>query len=314
MSKSIPSMKFPRRLPPCQPVSAQPISAQAISAQPTSAGPRSRSLHGARGFTLVELLVVISIIGLLAAIVTTAVMEAIAIANRTVIAAEMNSIGMALEQVKIDFGSYPPSPFLPPGATTNEVFENYFQRKFTYYDMSKIATDMNTAIQQVDSEYDYDSSSRFRADLALVFWLVGFSGDPENPLLNHGERMLGQESSTPYYEFDRERLQNGTFAAKGTAQHDKRTFYYIDSRNYAIYGGQNTVDGKDFLPYHRVLGAPTENDFYKPDSYQIVYPGKDGTLGTGGGIAVDDVPYDGFDKDNMTSFSGNQTMFDFSDK
>lgn len=66
-----------------------------------------RSAARRRGFTLVELMVVIAIIGLLAAVVTVNVMNQMGEARRTKAAADMESISNALKLFKVNMGYYP---------------------------------------------------------------------------------------------------------------------------------------------------------------------------------------------------------------
>ena len=61
-----------------------------------------------RGFTLVELLAVIMIIAMLAALVTPAVMRALASARNAAIKAEIDMLHMAIMNYKNEYGSFPP--------------------------------------------------------------------------------------------------------------------------------------------------------------------------------------------------------------
>ena len=63
----------------------------------------------AAGFTLVEMLVVIVIIGILASLTTVAVTAALDRAHETSIQTELNQIAAAFERYKNDYGSYPPN-------------------------------------------------------------------------------------------------------------------------------------------------------------------------------------------------------------
>ena len=59
------------------------------------------------GFTLVELMVVVAIIGLLATVVTVSVISQKEGADRTRVSADMKSIGNALDLFKLNMGYYP---------------------------------------------------------------------------------------------------------------------------------------------------------------------------------------------------------------
>src|SRR5262245_1167429 len=62
-----------------------------------------------RGFTLVEMLVVITIIGILASLAGVATFKALEAAKKANIKAEMTNLASAMEQFKMQYGDYPPS-------------------------------------------------------------------------------------------------------------------------------------------------------------------------------------------------------------
>ena len=70
---------------------------------------RVRPQHGggARGFTLLELLVVMVIIGLLAGIVAPQYFSQLGKSNTKVAKAQIESFGQALDQYRLDVGQYP---------------------------------------------------------------------------------------------------------------------------------------------------------------------------------------------------------------
>ena len=74
------------------------------------AGSRAREPRArARGFTLLELLVVMVIIGLLAGIVAPQYFAQIGKSNAKVARAQIESFGQALDQYRLDVGQYPTS-------------------------------------------------------------------------------------------------------------------------------------------------------------------------------------------------------------
>jgi general secretion pathway protein G len=70
-------------------------------------GMRSRSVVGARGFTLMELLVVLVILGLLASLVGPAVLNQLGGAKSKTALLQIKDLEQALEMYKLDVGRYP---------------------------------------------------------------------------------------------------------------------------------------------------------------------------------------------------------------
>src|SRR5262249_4136471 len=68
-----------------------------------------------RGFTLIELLVVIGIIAALAALLLPMILKTMKQGSRTRTQADLNSVAIALEAYKADFGDYPRLPVYTSG-------------------------------------------------------------------------------------------------------------------------------------------------------------------------------------------------------
>ena len=154
-----------------------------------------------RAFTLVELLVVIVIIGILAAIITVAVAGAWQAMQRGVIATQMSQIGMALDRYRAEFGEYPPDMF------DDEALVNHVRRRWPRLNWQALrsatpaATSDAQAIRIVISEAYGNNTAGNKTNFlmgnpfaplgALPLWLggfpnadgklSGFNADPENP-------------------------------------------------------------------------------------------------------------------------------------
>lgn len=76
---------------------------------PASIGPRHRFAASASGFTLLELLVVIVVIGLLAGLVAPRYFDTVGKSKAKVARAQIDSLEKALDQYRLEVGSYPPA-------------------------------------------------------------------------------------------------------------------------------------------------------------------------------------------------------------
>jgi general secretion pathway protein G len=77
--------------------------------RPVKLSARAAGLPRAAGFTLIELLVVVVIIGLLASLVAPRYFGQVGKSNVNVARAQIDSLGKALDQYRLDVGSYPTS-------------------------------------------------------------------------------------------------------------------------------------------------------------------------------------------------------------
>jgi prepilin-type N-terminal cleavage/methylation domain-containing protein len=269
-----------------------------------------------RGFTLVEVLVVTVIIGILLALVSTAVFPALQSAKEFAITSEASQMSMAMEALKAEYGTGNP----PADLSSNDLY-NYVVRTFPRF--TKDPTD-NSALTAANLQTYLSglgvNTTQFDPGNALVFWLVGFSDNPAAPFQGHAARMDGSDMSSPFYDFDTDRL------GKDTTNSQVRYFPKLSGDDYAnappqrafLYFDKKAYDTpySSFSAYQKYSTEPP--NYYNPKDAQIINAGLDGQLGVGGapkdGAGADaDIPFSGADADNLTNFSGG-TMGDYTDQ
>ncbi len=130
-----------------------------------AAGPTAR-----RGFTLVEMLVVITIIGILASLGTVAVFEALKAAKRARIKVEITNLNSAIESYKLKFGDYPPSYINVADSDSAALLTRHLAKAFPRCNPT---TELNAAFTGLNG---------LTPAQALVFWLTSISKDPARPL------------------------------------------------------------------------------------------------------------------------------------
>ncbi|MBX3424973.1 MAG: prepilin-type N-terminal cleavage/methylation domain-containing protein [Pirellulales bacterium] len=211
--------------------------------------PRSTVAEGRRGFTLTELLVVISIIAILASLGTYAAVNGLKAAKRGRITMELNQLSQSVEDFKNKYGAYPPNGMNDGSRNSKNQYVNQivasdfarmFKKAFPRHreDPELIAglagASGNAAPQALEGGMS--------AGEAVYFWLGGFSEDPEYPISGLGGPSFriadaaGEvlENRTPLYPFELSRLgprrDNGRF-------NDERGF-----GRYIVYDDPRTGD------------------------------------------------------------------------
>lgn len=191
-----------------------------------------------QGFTLVEMLVVIAIIGVIAGLVTVAASRALTYAKKMVIVTDFTQLDMALKAYKDKYGEYPPDGTdyqtnYDPNTGIPNTFKRHFSRVFdkaNLYDELhllaqnyKLKCDPANGVGEVQSFF-----KNLGPDTSLAFWLggmqeddysqvatknpksrfVGFSTNKIHPLSDNGSSRLPL-----WYEFDTTRITDPTGAA-----------------------------------------------------------------------------------------------------
>ncbi len=145
----------------------------------------ARTSRNTRGFTLVELLIVITIIGVLAALAAGGAMYVQGKAREAMTKTQVGQMEMALEQYKNEYGEYPPL-LSDQKAVERHAASRWKRASVTYADILAAAG------------LPAESTAHQRIAATLTFWLgghrdttgtyTGFSADVANPLKIGGQR------------------------------------------------------------------------------------------------------------------------------
>ena len=272
----------------------------------------NQNCHSRRsgGFTLVEILVAITVLAILAAMLTPVVGSALRRANEFAIESEMTQLDLAIEHFALDNGFYPPSfanfdsaddilPYL------NRIAPNHAEGNGSNGTRLKVWWDqVGSDLANKDANGDLVNPGA-----ALVFWLSGIAKNKQYPLTfpaNQSQALSGYNNlddnveRNAYFEFSADRLEIPPNANTVKIQHYLQArgpevpYLYLDSGSYGVAGGycQN--------------GNPPQ-PFFNPNTFQLFAPGLDGQVGetANGGLIASQCGV--FGMDNIVNFVGEGT-------
>jgi len=216
------------------------------------------------GFTLVELLIAIAIIGILMSLTVTAVTRAITRGRETASRLEINALSQAIEQYNLKYGDY------PPDGSSEQVLLRHVRKIFPRISAQDLA--LLTQLTRARGSSNFSAVAMDRGE-ALVFFLGGFSGNPLNPFTGEGGplKRIGTDPmniasyeyngtrENAFYDFDTNRLTVARSAAGVMLSTDEKLLGL---------GSEPTLGGEDQLPaYLARAGTPTPLVYFDSRTY-----------------------------------------------
>ena len=250
------------------------------------------------GFTLVELLVVISIIGLLVGLLAVAGTQALLRAREVAVTTELTEMSQATEQFRIENGFYPPSFENLPNDDPNVILPFLAQMAPNHRELE---TPPGWSGRRIDIWWQ-NVGQFLDQETSLQFWLGGTIQNAQYPLTGG----LTDRDTVPVG------FNSNELTTNGTANLNRRVYFEHDSsrfdgtgnvRGYVSAFGKSTGDlrfrYRDSASY---LGGAYMLDgaFVNPNTFQIITPGLDGDLGGTGGSIFNQGPRA---NDNLCNFA-----------
>ena len=270
-----------------------------------------------RGFTLVELLVVLGIIAVLVALLVPAAMAALNTARRASIAFKVSQLADGIEKYRAAHDDYPPSS-RDVGAIQRHLRKCYPKIPPAYFIASV------SVLQNLDEGE------------ALVFWLSQVNKSATNPFPSLATPGIAIPSPEAHYVFKETDLQDddGDGYPSFVCREAKDTYFlYLDARSYDEFMDYSNASSPAFAESRAVgearpyfsdtianSAATDARQRYKlmnPTSFQIICAGQDGEFNLGFNDDDSDVKlfpsglnYSNSDRDNITNFSDGRRLMD----
>lgn len=299
----------------------------------TTARETSKQSTDRRGFTLIELMIVVVVIATLMALLLPAVMSVFGAGRDSQVQMEIRSLEQGIAAFKAQYGIEPPSSiklFERPSQTESRD-KAILRRLWPRFDFTDTPP-AGVALPDWNGNGtagENNTSVTLRGAECLVFFLggmrafdsvanqllnatTGFSKDPAHPFQ---VQKLGETRDGPFFEFKTSRLVS--------SNNQSNFLVYIDplpgqSSPYAPYFYASSYEGRGYVATDLINGSGSQltnvyslssSTFINPKTFQIISPGADHEFGAGGTYTESATSANcnlsnKADYDNLTNFHG----------
>jgi prepilin-type N-terminal cleavage/methylation domain-containing protein len=229
------------------------------------------------GFTLVELLVVITIIAILASLVLFGAQRAMVYVRQATIVTEIDNIAGSMQEYKSKYGEYPPNAVVntnPQRTLVLDDLKRHFKKAFPNH---QEPDSLFLALVNLPSQADASPAFKgLSASEAVVFWLGGFSSDARYPISGKGGPSIGAgeiedlSARNFVYGFDQSRLgprnQQNQFIGRVLTYSDP----VVGSRKINLWTYAGPRETQPYVYFDTSRLKPVNQQNYDPISNGVV--------------------------------------------